>query len=141
VAIPVGLLVVVLLIVISLCAVFATRVAAEQTARKDLKVMPFGSSVTSDWRLSSRGAIATDDRTTQIRVQLTRASDAAQTPRLTGNFDGSGGGDAKLVTCSARPAKWTVPNGSSQTIPLTCNAILAPAVVRQIQYVYAGAQA
>lgn len=54
--------------------------------------------------------------------------------------DGSGGGDAKQVTCSATPTTWTVPSGTSQIIALTCDAIVAPAVVRQIQYVYAGQQ-
>ncbi len=139
-AITIGCLAAVVLIAVGLIAMFATRGEAAQTARQPLGVMPLGSAATSDWTLSSRGALVTDSRSTRIQVNLTRAGDAAHTPRLTGNFDGSGGGDAKQVTCSATPTKWTVPIGTSQIIALTCDAIVAPAVVRQMQYVYAGQQ-
>lgn len=118
-------------------AIASTRVEAD-TARRVIGVHPLGPSVTADWRVGSRGVLVTESGRTRIVVRLTRASDARWTPALTGNFDGSGGGDAKLVTCTARGALWTVAMGESQMISLTCDTLVPPFVVKQMQNVYAG---
>ena len=123
------------------CSVLAPAVwSSGGTARRALGVKPLGAASTRDWSIGPRGALVTDRDTTQILVQMTRRSTASRTPAFTGDFDGSGGGDAQEVTCTAAPRSWTVRIDRTQTVALHCDAHVPSDVVEQMHFVYAGAQ-
>jgi hypothetical protein len=112
--------------------------SSTDTASKSLEVKALGAASTNDWSVGAHGVLVTNREQTQIMVQLTRTSSAERTPSLTGNFDGSGGGEAQLVTCRAATQKWKVQVGRSQTVALNCDTRVGAAVVRQMYFVYAG---
>jgi hypothetical protein len=121
------------------CSALAVAIwSSSNTASKALDVKPLGAASTNDWSIGSHGILVTNREQTQIMVQLTRTSPAERTPSLTGNFDGSGGGEAQLVTCSAAPQKWEVRVARTQTVTLNCDTRVGAAVVKQMYFVYAG---
>ena len=133
-----GFIVVAVLAVTGICAAVITMKSNAELVSQPLGVEPLGRATTSGWSIEPRGVLVTAGDRTRIVVRLTRRSEADRTPALTGNFDGSGGGEARLITCTARSRKWGVPIHQNQTIPLNCDTRVDPSVVKQMHFVYAG---
>lgn len=121
-------------------AALITSADAATTARQSVEIHASGSTETADWRLANRALLVSAAGHTQLIVRLTRTSAVAQSPALTADFDGSGGGDARLIECKTGSTRWSAALHASQTVSLRCDQYVTPFAVRQLEYVYAAAQ-
>jgi hypothetical protein len=136
----VGVAAVATLVLAGLGAAVITLKSNSEAVEQPLGVKPLGPTATNDWRIASRGVLIATRDDTRIVVRLIRRSEAETTPSLTANFDGSGGGDALLVTCTAAPQHWNVQVGEHQAVPLHCSTHVGAHIVQQMQFVSAGQQ-
>lgn len=109
---------------------------ATEAARQSVGVeSPEGAS-TSRWNITARAVLISMNGRTAIQAHLIRKSADASTPALTGNFDGSGGGEAELITCTATARTWTVSAGGSQAVHMSCDQYVEPFAVHRLKYVH-----
>jgi hypothetical protein len=87
-----------------------------------------GATSSADWAVAREAVVASDGAgPTSVLVDVTRRTSAAMVPSVRSEFDGSGGGEAVVVTCSPQAAeRWTVPPGRDQWVALACDRHVEP---------------
>lgn len=122
----------------ALTAAITARVAGTESAQQTVGVHSSGPVATNDWRLADRATLQSESGHTRLLVRLIRTTAAPLTPALTSDFDGSGGGEAKRITCTADAQRWSVAIGRAQSVTLECSAYVDAHALHSLAYVHLG---